>query len=85
MKGRKIVLIGSGSQFTEFYLQEVFKFEDFKGVTIAFVDRKPDRLNVVKGIAEKINNVLNWDVKFEGYTDRREALPGAIWFIVLLR
>jgi len=77
MKNKKIVLIGSGSQFTEFYLQEIFKFADFKGVTIAFVDRKPDRLKVVKGIAEKINKALDWNVKFEGYTDRRKALPGA--------
>ncbi len=77
MKGKKIVLIGSGSQFTEFYLQELFKYEDFKGVTLAFVDRKPDRLKVVKGIAEKINASLDWGIKFEGYSDRREALPGA--------
>ena len=47
MKGKKIVLIGSGSQFTEFYLQELFKYPEFKGVTLAFVDRKPDRLKVV--------------------------------------
>ncbi len=33
MKGKKIVLIGSGSQFTEFYLQELFKYTDFKGIT----------------------------------------------------
>ena len=77
MEGKKIVLIGSGSQFTEFYLQEVFKFKDFSGVTIAFVDRKPDRLEVVKGIAQRINDALNWNINFEGYTDRRKALPGA--------
>ena len=77
MKGKKIVLFASGSQFTEFYLQELFKYTDFKGVTVAFVDRKPERLKVVKGIAEKINDALKWDIKLEGYTDRREALPGA--------
>jgi len=77
MKRKKIVLFGSGSQFTEFYLQELFKYEDFKGITLAFVDRKPERLKVVKGIAEKINASLNWGIKFEGYSDRREALPGA--------
>jgi len=27
MKDIKIVLIGSGSQFTEFFLQELFKYE----------------------------------------------------------
>jgi len=75
MKGKKIVLIGSGSQFTEFYLQELFKYPEFKGITLAFVDRKPDRLEVVKGIADKINDALKWEINFEGYSDRREALP----------
>jgi alpha-galactosidase len=77
MKKKKIVLIGSGSQFTEFYLQELFKYPEFNGATIALVDRKPDRLKVVKGIAEKINAYLGWDLTFEGFGDRREALPGA--------
>ncbi len=40
----KIVIIGSGSQFTEFFLQELFKFEEFKGITLDMVDRKPKRL-----------------------------------------
>ena len=74
---RKIVLIGSGSQFTEFYLQELFKYPEFKGITLTFVDRNPERLAVVKGIAEKINGLLGYDITFEGYTDRRDALPGA--------
>lgn len=77
MKSKKIVLIGSGSQFTEFYLQEVFKFEEFKGTTIAFVDRRPERLKVVKGIAEKLKTFLDFDINLEGYSDRREALVGA--------
>ena len=42
MKKPKIIVIGSGSQFTEFFLQELFKFEEFKGCTLALVDRKPD-------------------------------------------
>lgn len=77
MKNKKIVLIGSGSQFTEFYLQELFKYPEFKGVTLAFVDRKIERLNVVKGIAEKINQECNGGIRFEGFTDRRDALVGA--------
>jgi len=75
--GKKIVLIGSGSQFTEFYLQEMFKYPEFRGVNLAFVDRKPDRLGVVMGIADKINREMGFDIRFEGFGDRREALPGA--------
>ena len=58
-------------------MQELFKYPDFKGITLAFVDRKPERLKVVKGIAEKINNAYKWEINFEGYSDRREALQGA--------
>ena len=37
----KIVIIGSGSQFTDFFLQELYKAEEFRGCTLALVDRKP--------------------------------------------
>jgi len=77
MENKKIVLIGSGSQFTEFFLQEIFKYPELKGLTIALVDRNPERLKVVKGISDKISETLDFDIKFEGYTDRRDALPGA--------
>ena len=75
--GAKIVIIGSGSQFTEFFLQEFFKFEEFKDSTLALVDRKPDRLEQEVRLARFLNKCIDWDVKVEGYTDRREALKGA--------
>ena len=74
---KKIVLIGSGSQYTEFFLQEIFKYEDFRGSTIALVDRKPDRLKEVIGIGEKLNRIMDFGVKFIGSPERREMLPGA--------
>jgi len=77
MENKKIVLIGSGSQFTEFFLQEIYKYPELKGLTVALVDRRPERLGVVKGICEKLDSMLDFGVKYEGYTDRRDALPGA--------
>ena len=77
MKKSKIVLIGSGSQYTEFFLQELFKYEEFKGCTLAMVDRKNDRLEMVMSIANKLNGFFGWDVNIEGFTDRREALADA--------
>ena len=73
----KIVLIGSGSQYTEFFLQELFKYEDFKGCTVAMVDRKPERLNEVLSIGKKLNEIMDWDVEFIGSPERRDVLPGA--------
>jgi len=73
----KIVIIGSGSQFTEFFLQEIFKYEEFKGITLALVDRKPQRLEAVKGLAEKLNENVDWGVKIEGHSDRLATLPNA--------
>ncbi|MCL1928525.1 MAG: hypothetical protein FWG07_07020 [Treponema sp.] len=73
----KVVLIGSGSQYTEFFLQEIFKFEDFKGCTVALVDRKQERLNEVLSIGRKLNEIMDWNVDFIGSPDRREMLPDA--------
>ena len=73
----KIVLIGSGSQFTEFFLQELFKYEDFKGCTLALVDRKPNRLQHEMNMAESLNTASEWNIRIEGTGDRREALAGA--------
>ncbi len=77
MEKAKIVVIGSGSQFTEFFLQELFKFEEFKGCTLALVDRKADRLRHEVELANRINRALDWGVRVEGHTERKEALPGA--------
>lgn len=77
MKKRKIVVIGSGSQFTEFFLQELFKFDDFKGCTLALVDRKPDRLAHEVELAKRISRALHFELKVEGHVQRRDALPGA--------
>ena len=77
MAKRKVVVIGSGSQFTEFFLQELFKFEEFKGGTLALVDRKPDRLKHEVELVNRINREFEFDLAVEGHTDRKAALPGA--------
>ncbi|TFG59188.1 MAG: hypothetical protein E4H36_14280, partial [Spirochaetales bacterium] len=77
MKKAKIVVIGSGSQFTEFFLQELFKFDEFKGCTLALVDRKADRLKHEVELANRINKALDWGLTIEGHTDRKNALPRA--------
>ena len=77
MKKSKIVVIGSGSQFTEFFLQELFKFVEFKGCTLALVDRKPARLKHEVELANRINGALNWDLTIEGHTERKDALTNA--------
>lgn len=73
----KIVVIGSGSQFTEFFLQEIFKFEEFRGCTLTLVDRRPTRLEQEIRLASFINDSVGWDIKVKGYTDRRDALKDA--------
>ncbi|MHC4181927.1 MAG: family 4 glycosyl hydrolase [Planctomycetota bacterium] len=73
----KLVIIGSGSQFTEFFLQELFKYEEFKGCTLALVDRRPERLKHELNIAKTLNDSVDWDVTVKGHTERKEALEGA--------
>ncbi len=73
----KIVVIGSGSQFTEFFLQELFKFEEFRGITIDLVDRRPKRLEQELRLAKSLNKAVDWGVEIKGHTERKEALEGA--------
>lgn len=73
----RFVIIGSGSQFTEFFLQELFKAEEFRGCTVALVDRKPERLEHEVALAEKLNEAVGWDVRIDGHTSRQEVLDGA--------
>ena len=73
----KIVIVGSGSQFTEFFLQELFKFEEFKGFTIDLVDRKPERLEQELKLAKSLNKATGWGVEVLGHTERKKALEGA--------
>ena len=73
----KIVIVGSGSQFTEFFLQELFKFEEFKGITIDLVDRKPERLEQELKLAKSLNKATGWGVEVLGHTERKKALEGA--------
>ncbi len=77
MKKSKIVVIGSGSQFTEFFLQELFKFDEYKGCTLALVDRKADRLAHEVELASRMSRALKFDLKVQGHVLRTDALPGA--------
>lgn len=74
---KKIVIIGSGSQFTEFFLQELFKFEEFKGITLDLVDRKADRLDQELKLAKALDKAVGWNVEVLGHTERKKALEGA--------
>lgn len=73
----KFVVIGSGSQFTEFFLQELFKYEEFKGCRLALVDRRPARLKHEVELAETLSRSVGWDITVQGHTERKEALEGA--------
>ncbi len=74
---KKFVIIGSGSQFTEFFFQEFFKGDAFRGCTLSLVDRKPDRLEHELALARMLNESVGSEVTIEGGGDREQALDGA--------
>ena len=74
---KKFVIIGSGSQFTEFFFQEFFKGETFCGCTLSLVDRNPERLDHELALARTLNEAVGSDVTIEGCGDRAKALEGA--------
>lgn len=77
MSRLKFTLIGSGSQFTDLFLQELFKAEELRGCTLALLDRQPGRLAQEIKLAQSLNAAVGWDVTIEGYTEREAALEGA--------
>ncbi len=78
MKSTKIVIVGAGSLF--FGRQAVWaanQLPGLKGCTLALVDTNPDHLDKMTRLAQMSAESSGSGTRVEGYSDYREALPGA--------
>lgn len=74
----KIVAIGIGSfVFGVELLRDVFRAPELRGCELALVDLDADRLRMMAGLAEHLNEASCAGVRIVATTDRAEALPGA--------
>lgn len=74
----KIVAIGIGSfVFGVELLRDVFRAEELRGCELALVDLDAERLRLMAGLAERLNEASGWQVEVRATQHRKEALPGA--------
>ncbi len=74
----KLVAIGIGSfSFGVELLRDVFQTEELRGCELALVDLDGERLRLMAGLAERLNEASGWQVKVGPTQERTDALPGA--------
>ncbi|HDM69796.1 MAG TPA: alpha-galactosidase [Thermotogales bacterium] len=82
-KKPKILIIGAGSFFTNFWINDILLIPQIDGGTIALVDVDSHRLNLTLKMAEKMLKLLGKEDKWtlEASTDRRKLMPGTDYLV----
>src|ERR671917_1741079 len=82
----KIAFIGAGSvEFTKHLLTDIFRFSDLQGVTISLHDIDPERLETAGMMARWTSDQLEAGAKVEEHLDRRPAIDGADFVIIMVQ
>ncbi len=82
----KTAFIGAGSvEFTKHLMTDIFKFSDLRGVTISLHDIDPERLETAGMMARWTSDQLEAGAKVEEHLDRRAALEGADFVILMVQ
>jgi 6-phospho-beta-glucosidase len=85
--GRRIVVIGGGSQFAIGLCESLVDYgrDLLVGATVVLLDIRDDNLRVVEDYARKLAGSLAVDMQFEATTDRRAAFAGADYILTTFR
>src|SRR5574341_1039905 len=82
----KIVFIGAGSTvFAKNLMGDILSYPELAGSTITLMDIDLDRLNTSEIVGHKIAETLGVKPVIESTTDRRAALDGADYVIVMIQ
>src|ERR671916_1000688 len=82
----RIAFIGAGSvEFTKHLLTDIFRFSDLRGVTISLHDIDPERLETAGMMARWTSEQLEAGAKVEEHLERRTALDGADFVIIMVQ
>jgi alpha-galactosidase len=82
----RIVFIGAGSTvFAKNLMGDILSFPELADSTIVLMDIDPERLAVSEQVAHRIKSTLNLAVTIETTTDRRTALKGADYVILMIQ
>ncbi len=83
MKKPKVLIIGAGSFFTNFWIRDIALIPEIEGGTFALVDIDAKRLQLAEAMARKMLQTLGKDRDWEivSSTDRRELMPGTDYLV----
>jgi alpha-galactosidase len=82
----KVTFIGAGSiGFTRKLVQDLLGVPEFKNIEIAFTDINEGNLSMVKKLCQRDIDANGLDIKIVSTTDRREAIRGARYVLVVVR
>jgi len=82
----KITIIGAGSTvFAKRLMGDILSYEELKGVTLSLFDLDADRLATSAMVARKLSEAAGAHARVETPADRRQALEGADFVIVLIQ
>jgi len=82
----KIAFIGAGSVvFTRTLVSDILSFPELNDSTLALMDIDQGRLDLITGLAEKMVEKNGLPAKVESTLDRRRALDGADYVIIMIQ
>ena len=82
----KIVLVGAGSHvFTSRLITDILYFPELRDSTISLMDIAKDNLELSAAFARRIVEQHKFNTKIEATTDRRVALNGADYVIIIIK
>src|SRR4051812_23061746 len=82
----KIAMVGAGSTvFARRLMIDILSWPDLAGATIALMDIDLDRLRLVAALARQLVTQERLTARIEATTDRRTALDGADYVVVMIQ
>lgn len=81
----KIAMIGAGSYvFSKRLTTDILSWPELQDSTITYVDLDPERLELARSLAERLVEQERLPARIEATLDRRAALDGADYVIVMI-
>lgn len=82
----KVAMIGAGSTvFTRRLMIDILSWPELAATTIALMDIDPERLRLVEALARQLVQQQQLPARVEATTDRRAALDGADYVVVMIQ
>jgi 6-phospho-beta-glucosidase len=87
MSGKRIAVVGGGSQFSVGLCESFIDYarDTLAGATVTLLDVREEHLHIVHDYASRLAAAIGADIKFEKTVDRRRAFDGADYILTTFR